>query len=291
MFVIIGIVVVTLAVIGGFMFAGGNVVLLIQPAEFIIIVGTAVGSMLISSPPNLLKKIKGSIPLLIKGFKITKQDYLELLKAMNDLFLLAQRDGLLAIEKHIENPQESEILSQAKSFVSNHHVVTFFSDTMKVMLSGGVPPHELETLIDTEIETFEMEGKPVIATISKVGDAFPGLGIVAAVLGIIVTMSSIDKGPEYVGLHVAAALVGTFLGVLLSYGFVGPMATNLERIHESEKRYLETIKSCIVAYAKGNPPIVSVEFARRTIFSDYRPSFSELENYIRGRGEAGSESK
>ncbi len=291
MFVIIGIVVVILAVIGGFMFAGGNVVLLIQPAEFVIIVGAAVGSMLISSPPNLLKKIVGSIPLLIKGFKITKKDYLELLKAMNDLFLLAQRDGLLAIEKHIENPQESEILSQAKSFVSNHHVVTFFSDTMKVMLSGGVPPHELETLIDAEIETFEMEGKPVTATISKVGDAFPGLGIVAAVLGIIVTMSSIDKGPEYVGLHVAAALVGTFLGVLLSYGFVGPMATNLELIHESEKRYLETIKSCIVAYAKGNPPIVSVEFARRTIFSDYRPSFSELENYIRGRGEAGSESK
>lgn len=291
MFVIIGIVVVIMAVIGGFMFAGGNVVLLIQPAEFVIIVGAAVGSMLISSPPNLLKKIVGSIPLLIKGFKITKQDYLELLKAMNDLFLLAQRDGLLAIEKHIENPQESEILSQAKSFVSNHHVVTFFSDTMKVMLSGGVPPHELETLIDAEIETFEIEGKPVTATISKVGDAFPGLGIVAAVLGIIVTMSSIDKGPEYVGLHVAAALVGTFLGVLLSYGFVGPMATNLELIHESEKRYLETIKSCIVAYAKGNPPIVSVEFARRTIFSDYRPSFSELENYIRGRGEAGSESK
>lgn len=284
MFVIIGIVVVTAAVIGGFMFAGGNVVLLVQPAEFIIIVGAAVGSMLISSPPTLLKKIFASIPLLIKGFKITKQDYLEMLKALNDLFLLAQRDGLLAIEKHIENPKESEILSQAKNFVNNHHVITFFSDTMKVMLSGGVPPHELETLIDAEIETFEMEGKPVTATISKVGDAFPGLGIVAAVLGIIVTMSSINKGPEYVGMHVAAALVGTFLGVLLAYGFVNPMATNLELTHENEKRYLETIKSCIVAYAKGNPPIVAVEFARRTIFSDYRPTFSELEGYIRGKG-------
>jgi chemotaxis protein MotA len=283
MFVIIGFIVVTISVIGGFMIAGGNVVLLIQPAEFIIIVGAALGSMLISSPPSLIKKIVASIPFLIKGFKITKKDYLELLKAMNDLFLLAQRDGLLAIEKHIETPKDSEILSQAKNFVNNHHVVTFFSDTMKVMLSGGVPPHELETLIDAEIETFEMEGKPVTGAISKVGDAFPGLGIVAAVLGIIVTMSSINKGPEYVGLHVAAALVGTFLGVLLAYGFVNPMATNLELIHESEKRYLETIKTCIVAYAKGNPPIVSVEFARRTIFSDQRPSFSELENYIRGK--------
>jgi chemotaxis protein MotA len=287
MFVIIGIVVVIGAVIGGFIFAGGNVVLLIQPAEFIIIVGAAVGSLLISSPPTLLKKMVSSIPLLIKGFKITKQDYLELLKALNDLFLLAQRDGLLAIEKHIESPKESEILSQAKNFVNNHHVITFFSDTMKVMLSGGIPPHELETLIDAEIETFELEGKPITATISKVGDAFPGLGIVAAVLGIIVTMSSINKGAEYVGLHVAAALVGTFLGVLLSYGFVGPMATNLELIHESEKRYFETIKACIVAYAKGNPPIVAVEFARRTIFSDYRPSFTELENFIRGRGAEG----
>ncbi len=285
MFVIIGIVIVLGAILGGFTLAHGNLVLLIQPAEFVIILGAALGSLLISSPLSVIKKIFGSIPHLIKGVNFTKQDYLELLKSFNDLFLLAQRDGLLSIEKHIESPKDSEILSVNKTFINNHHASTFFSDTMKVMLSGGVPPHELEALIDAEIETFEMESKPVVNAISKVGDSFPGLGIVAAVLGIIVTMSSIDEGAATVGMHVAAALVGTFLGVLMAYGFVNPIATNLELQHELEKRYLETIKACIVAYAKGNPPIIAVEIARRTIFSDYRPSFQELENYIRGKSD------
>ena len=285
MFVIIGIVVVIAAVIGGFMIAGGNLVLLVQPSEFITIIGAALGSLLISSPLSLLKKIVKSLPQLFKSEHYEKKDYLELLKSFNDLFLVAQRDGLLAIEKHIENPQESDILSKNKKFLNNEFAKTFFSDTMKVMLSGGVPPHELEGLIDTEIETVEVESKPVINAISKVGDSFPGLGIVAAVLGIIVTMSSIDKGAAYVGMHVAAALVGTFLGVLIAYGFVNPMSTNLEVSLEHKIRYLLTIKTCIVAYAKGNPPIIAVEMARRTIFSDVRPTFSELENYMRGKTE------
>jgi chemotaxis protein MotA len=208
---------------------------------------------------------------------------LELLKSFNELFLVAQRDGLLAIEKHIENPKESDILSMNKKFVQNDMLRNFFSDTMKVMLSGGIPPHELEDLIDTEIETFEIESKPVPASLSRVGDSLPGLGIVAAVLGIIVTMASIDKGAEVVGHHVAAALVGTFLGVLLSYGFVNPLAANIEHNIENKIRVFETIKACIVAYAKGNPPIIAVEIARRTIFSDERPTFGELEDYVRGK--------
>jgi chemotaxis protein MotA len=154
---------------------------------------------------------------------------------------------------------------------------------MKVLLSGGIPPQELETLIDAEIKTFELESKPISHTISKLGDSLPGLGIVAAVLGIIVTMSSIDQGAEAVGHHVAAALVGTFLGVLLAYGFVNPLAGNIEHNFETRIRYLETIKTCILSYAKGNPPILAVEMARRTIFSDERPTFSELENYVRGK--------
>ena len=283
MFVIIGIVVVIIAVIGGFMFAGGDVVLLMQPAEFIIICGAALGSLLIASPLNVIKKIIKSLTGLFKSEAYSKQDYLELLKAFNDLFLLAQRDGLLAIEKHIEVPEKSDILSKNKKFLANELAKTFFCDTMKVMLSGGVPPHELEGLIDAEIETLEAETKPAIGTLSKVGDSFPGLGIVAAVLGIIVTMSSIDEGAAYVGHHVAAALVGTFLGVLMAYGFVNPIATNLEIGLEEKTRYLETIKSCIVAYAKGNPPIIAVEMARRTIFSETRPTFGELEAYMRGK--------
>ncbi len=285
MFVIIGIVVVVISVVGGFMFAGGEVVLLIQPAEFVVIIGAAIGSLLISAPLAVIKKIVKTIPGVFKSHTHTKEEYLELLKAFNDLFLLAQREGLLAIEKHIENPDESDILSKSPRFLNNTFAKTFFCDTMKVMLSGGVPPHELENLIDAEILTLEAETKPAIMAITKMGDAFPGLGIVAAVLGIIVTMGSIDEGAATVGHHVAAALVGTFLGVLLAYGFVGPLATNLEVALEEKMRYLETIKACIVAYAKGNPPIIAVEIARRTIFSDERPTFSELENYMRGKTE------
>ncbi len=285
MFVIIGIVVVTVSVVGGYMFAGGDVILLMQPAEFIIIIGAAVGSLLISAPLGVLKKVMKTLPGVFKSHTYSKEDYLELLKAFNDLFLLAQRDGLLAIEKHVEKPEESDILSKNQKFLGNELAITFFCDTMKVMLTGGVPPHELENLIDAEIETLEAETKPAINAITKMGDAFPGLGIVAAVLGIIVTMASIDKGPAYVGMHVAAALVGTFVGVLLAYGFVNPIATNLEIGLEEKMRYLETIKACVVAYAKGNPPIIAVEIARRTIFSEERPTFSELENFMRGKTE------
>ncbi len=283
MFVIIGFFVVILSIVVGFFIAGGNFLLLLQYAELITIGGAAVGSLLIASPISLLEKIFAEIPKAIKSENYTKKDYLELLKSFNELFLVAQRDGLLAIEKHVEDPRTSQILSVNKKFVNNDLARNFFADTMKVMLSGGVPPHELEELIDTEIETLEIESKPVPAALARVGDSLPGLGIVAAVLGIIVTMASIDKGAEVVGHHVAAALVGTFLGVLLAYGFVNPLAANIEHNMETRMRLFTTIKACIVAYAKGNPPIIAIEIARRTIFSDERPTFSELENYVRGR--------
>ena len=283
MFVIIGIAVVAFGIVTGFLLAGGNLLLLLQWSEFIVIGGAAIGSLLISAPISLLKKILAEIPKAISPDHFSQKDYLELLKSFNDLFLVAQRDGLLAIEKHIENPTESDILSKNKKFINNEVTRNFFCDTMKVMLSGGIPPHELENVIDTEIETYEMELKPVPASIARVGDSLPGLGIVAAVLGIIVTMSSIDKGAEVVGHHVAAALVGTFLGVLLAYGFINPLAANIEHNMENKLRLFVTVKACIVSYAKGNPPIIAVEIARRTIFTDDRPTFTELENYVRGK--------
>ncbi len=223
---------------------------------------------------------------MFKSHAYSKEDYLELLKAFNDLFLLAQRDGLLAIEKHVEKPEESDILSKNQKFLNNELAKTFFCDTMKVMLSGGVPPHELENLIDAEIQTLEAETKPVINAITKMGDAFPGLGIVAAVLGIIITMGSIDQGAAVVGEHVAAAL-----GWNISWVFYLPMDLLIQWLQilkvglEEKMRYLETIKACVLAYAKGNPPIIAVEMARRTIFSEERPTFSELENYMRGKTE------
>jgi len=283
MFVIVGLAVVIISIIVGFTMAGGNLMLLLQWSEFLVIGGAAIGSVLIATPLSLLKKVVKEITQVIKPKHNSKQDYLDLLKSFNELFLIAQRDGLLSIEKHIENPDQSNILSQNKKFIENEFTKTFFCDTMKVLLSSGIPHHELEGLIDAEIKTFELESKPISHTISKLGDALPGLGIVAAVLGIIVTMSSIDQGAEAVGHHVAAALVGTFLGVLLAYGFVNPLAGNIEHNFETKIRYLETIKTCILSYAKGNPPILAVEMARRTIFSDDRPTFSELENYVRGK--------
>ncbi len=283
MFIIIGSVVVLGSLVTGFSMAGGNLAALIQISEFITIGGAALGALIIMAPLPTLKKIIASVTKALGHKHLEKEDYMKLLKAFYDIFLVAQRDGLLAIEKHIEDPAASEILSQSDKLVNNEVAVAFFADTLKVMLSGGVPPHEIEALMDTEIETFETETKPLGGLLNKLGDSFPGLGIVAAVLGIIVTMSSINEGAEAVGHHVAAALVGTFLGVLLAYGFVGPLATNIEHMYEDESRFLETIKTAIVAYAKGNPPIVAVEIARRTLFSDVRPTFSELEDYLRGK--------
>lgn len=282
MFIIIGIVLVLGGVVVGFTMAGGHLEVLIQVSEFVTIGGAAIGSFLVATPMPVIKKIFVLLPKALKGEHFSKEDYLQMLKSFNDLFLIAQRDGLLSIESHIENPKESEVLSQSTKFVDNELLQNFFADTMKVMLSGGIPPHELENLMDSEIDTFEHEFNAVPAAITKVADAFPGLGIVAAVLGIIITMGSINDGAEAVGHHVAAALVGTFLGILLSYGVFGPISDAIQHVIDHEKGFLVTIKTCVLAYAKGNPPIVAVEMARRTIPSDVRPTFSELEEYMRG---------
>lgn len=283
MFVIIGIVVVIAAVVLGFTIPGGNLVLLVQISEFITIGGAAIGSLLIASPLSLIKKMMSAIPKSVSHKPNTKEDYMHMLKAFSDLFLIAQREGLLAIEKHVEAPEKSEILIRPKKFINDKIRRNFFCDTMKVMLAGSVPPHELEGLMDAEIETFEKERKPISEGLGRVGDSLPGLGIVAAVLGIIITMASINEGAEAVGHHVAAALVGTFLGVLLAYGFVNPLAANIAHMIEEETQDLQIIKSYILAYSKGNPPFVAAEIARRTIFSDERPTFQELESTLRGK--------
>ncbi len=283
MFVIIGAVVVLVGVVAGFSIAGGNLLLLIQISEFITIGGAAIGSLLIASPLSLIKKMIAAITGSFGSHGNSKDDYMQMLKAFSDLFLIAQREGLLAIEKHIEAAEKSDILKKAEKFIHDDYRRSFFCDTMKVMLAGSVPPHELEGLMDAEIETYEKENRPIFEGIARVGDSLPGLGIVAAVLGIIVTMSAINEGAEKVGHHVAAALVGTFLGVLMAYGFVNPLAANIQHTIEEKVQDLQIIKAYILAYAKGNPPFVAAEIARRSIFLDQRPSFTELENSLRGK--------
>lgn len=283
--VLIGIIVVFVCVFGGFLWAAHfNPVAIgffLHPYEYIIIVGAAVGSMLIANSMSLnMRVIKGVLGTL-KGSKVNKKTYIELLKMLYELFQFAKREGLIALEQHIENPDQSSIISKYPSFLANHHAVAFLCDTLKVVLSGGVPAHDLEELMEIDLENHHEEEHEPAAALNTVGDAFPGLGIVAAVLGIIVTMLSITEGAETVGAKVGGALVGTFMGVLLAYGFVGPLAKNMEASIKAEGKYLQTIKEALLSFAKGAPASVAIEYGRRAIDPHNRPSFSETEEALK----------
>jgi len=282
MLTIVGLGVVIVSVIGGFILEGGPVLVLIQVAEFMIIGGSAVGALLISTPSKLLKKIINNLIKTLQGTKISKQTYLDLLKLLYELFSIIRKDGLIAIESHIERPSESPIFQNYPVFLKQPHLIEFISDTMRLVIMGGVPPHEIELLMDADIELHHHEGSKPSMILQKIGDSLPGLGIVAAVLGIVITMQAINGPPEEIGHKVAAALVGTFLGVFASYGFIQPLATNLELSNDDDSRIYHVIKSGIICAAKGLNPILSVEFARRSISTDFRPSFQEMESYVKG---------
>jgi len=281
MFVIIGIAVVVGGVLGGFMLHGGPLAVLLQWSEFLIIGGASIGSMLVGTPLPVLKRLVASIGAILKGDQYTRDEYMNLLKTQFELFNVATRDGLINIESHITDPGKSSIFSKNPFLLKNHHALEYLCDTLKLLLGGGIPPYEIEAMLETDIDTHHAETASSPSLVQKLGDALPGLGIVAAVLGIVITMQAIDGPPQEIGEKVAAALVGTFLGVLMSYGFIQPIATHLELLNESGSRYLECIKAGVVAFAKGSPPIIVVEFARRSIFSNVRPTFEELEKAVR----------
>ncbi len=284
MFVIIGIFVVLAGVLGGFIFEGGPLLVLMQFGEFIIIGGAAIGSLLISSPPSVLKKIVNRVIGAVKGSSASSAaTYLELLKLLFEVFQMSRKEGLIALEGHIERPEESAIFGKYPQFISQNHLIAFICDTFRLVILGGVPPHDLEALMDEDIETHHDEGAKPGMILQKIGDALPGIGIVAAVLGIIITMQAISGPAEQIGEKVAAALVGTFLGILTSYGFLQPLATNIDLGNEEESKIFNTVKSAVVAFAKGFNPIVCVEFGRRAIPADYRPSFQEMEDHVKGK--------
>jgi chemotaxis protein MotA len=281
MFLLIGLAIVFVAMIVGFMMGGGNPLSLIHPSEFVTIGGIAGGSLIAANPISLLKKIFGSFKLMISGPGISKADYLDVMKMLYELFQYAKREGLIALEPHVESPETSSIISKYPSFLKHHHEVEFLCDTLKVILSGGIPAHDLEELMDIDIEGHHGDEHKVVSALQTVGDALPGIGIVAAVLGIIITMGKISEGAETIGKSVASALTGTFLGVLLSYGFVQPMARNLELTYSIKSRYMEAIKHSLLSFAKGAPAAVAVEYARRAIDPASRPSFSETEQAVK----------
>ncbi|MEW5974638.1 MAG: flagellar motor stator protein MotA [Acidobacteriota bacterium] len=277
MFAIIGIVVVTVAVLGGFAMAGGPFLVLVQPSEFVVICGAALGAVLIGNPPTVLKLMAQRLPAIFTGGAYHKQAYLELLTMLYELFNKARKDGLIGLEEEVMKPDSSQIFSRYPAFLKNHLAMDFLCDTLKLMINGVTDTHEIEKAMDAELETHHQEGGLAPGILSKMGDGLPGLGIVAAVLGIIITMQSMDGPPEEIGHHVAAALVGTFLGVLLSYGYIQPLSTQLEHMAHEESKYLECIKAAIISFAGGANPVVAVEFARKIIYSFNRPTNAEME--------------
>ena len=285
MFAIIGIVVVFGAVLGGYLMEHGNVKVLLQPAELLIIGGAGAGTVLIANPLHILKQIASGVVVVFKGSSITKQRYIDSLKVTYELLNKARRQGLMSLETDVEEPDKSPIFSKDAEFLKNHHVRYFFCDSMRMAISG-VEAFELDQLMDLDLEVQHHEATQPITSLSTMADSLPGLGIVAAVLGVVITMGALGGPPEEIGHKVAAALVGTFLGILLCYGLVGPIASNMSKAADEERAYLNVLKVLIISFLKGTAPIMAVEAARRAIPGHVRPSFSELEQACRGGGAA-----
>ena len=281
MFVIIGMVVVLGSVIGGYLLEHGNISLLFQPVELLIIGGAATGGFIIQSPQKVIGVVLKNITRVFSAKGTSKTEFLEVLGVLNAIFSKMRKEGLIAIEADIENPKESAIFSKYPGILKNHHVVTFICDNLKVIISTNVASHELENIMELEMETHHHEAMTPSHSVTKIADGLPALGIVAAVLGVVLTMAKISEPPEVLGHSIGAALVGTFLGVLLSYGFVGPIGTHLEHIANNDMVLFQVIKIALVSFVGGAAPQIAVEYARRVIPSDAKPGFTELEDAIR----------
>jgi chemotaxis protein MotA len=282
MIIIIGALIVTASVFGGFMMGGGHPGTLVQISEFVVICGAAGGAMVIMSPWKVLMDLVKQILAALKGSPYKRSSYDELFKALYELFLLGRRNGMIALEEHVMNPQTSAIFTKYPSFVKNERAVLLLCDGLRPIIDGKVKPDQLRMLLETEIETMEDEHHKPVNVLTRVGDSMPGFGIVAAVLGIVITMGSISGPIEMIGHHVAAALVGTFLGVLLAYGFVNPLAVNLEFNGLSELCYFRCIATAITGFAGGMAPVMAIEMARRGLGEEVRPTAEELETLVKG---------
>jgi len=288
MFVIIGIVVVFGAIVGGYLMEHGNIRVLLQPAELLIIGGAAVGTVLIANPLHILKAMAGGIAGAFGGSKYGKDKYLETLKMMYELFSRARKEGLMALETDSDAPDKSPVFSKYPAFLKDHHALAFVCDTIRMAAAGGVEPFDMDQMMELDMEVHHHDAGQPISSLSTMADSLPGLGIVAAVLGVVITMGALGGPPEEIGHKVAAALVGTFLGILLCYGFVGPLAGNMAKASEEEHAYYHILRVVMVSFMKGTPPTVAVEFARRAIPGHVRPPFQEVEKYIKHGGGGGS---
>src|SRR5271165_1659717 len=277
MFAIIGMLVVLVAVIGGFLMEHGPIRVLMQPSELVIIGGAAVGTLLVANPLHTLKGVVSGVKLVFSGPRFNKQRYLDALKMMYDLFARIRRDGPASVENDVEAPMESKFFSNYPSFLKDHETRDFVCDTMRMAIMGGVEPFDVDQMIEADMDVHQHEATLPITALSTMADSLPGLGIVAAVLGVVMTMSALGGPPEEIGKKVAAALVGTFLGILLCYGFVGPLAANLTKLAHEEREYWHVLRVTMIAFMKGTSPLLATEMGRRAIPGHVRPTFQEFE--------------
>ena len=281
MLIFVGTLVTLLSVFGGYALEGGHLGALMQPVEILMIAGAGIGAFILGNSVKTIKATIQVLPTLFKGAKYDKSMYMELMGLLYVLLAKARKEGTLALEADIEDPSKSPVFSQYPKILADHHIVEFLTDYLRLMVSGNMNAFEIESLMDEEIETHHAEGEGPAHALQRVGDAMPAFGIVAAVMGVVHTMASADKPPAVLGAMIAEALVGTFLGVLLSYGLVGPLASLAEqRANESTKMF-QCIKVTILASLNGYAPAIAVEFGRKVLFSPERPSFTELEEHVR----------
>ena len=286
MFVIIGIAVVFGAVVAGYLMEKGNLKVLLQPAELVIIGGAAIGTVLIANPLYILKAIVGGIGGVFGGSKFGKDKYLETMKMMNELFSRARKEGLMALETDSDAPDKSPVFSKYPKFLKDHHALDFVCDTLRMAAGGGVEPFDMDQMMELDMDVHHHGTAQPIAALSTMADALPGLGIVAAVLGVVITMGALGGPPEEIGHKVAAALVGTFLGILLCYGLIGPVAANMSKGADEEHAYYYVLRVTMAAFMRGTPPTVAVEFGRRAIPGNVRPTFQDVEKHIKNKGDA-----
>jgi len=286
MLVIIGIVVVMAGILGGYLMEHGNIRVLIQPAELVIIGGAAIGTVLIGNPMYILKQIVGGLIGVFGSSKYGKPQYMETMKMLYELFSRARKEGLMSLETDSDNPEQSPIFSKYPKFLKDHHSLHFVCDTIRMAAGGGVEPFDVDQMMELDMDVHHHGAALPVSALATMADSLPGLGIVAAVLGVVITMGALGGPPEEIGHKVAAALVGTFLGILLCYGFIGPIAANMAKATDDEHAFYHVVRIVIVSFIKGSPPSIAVEFGRRAIPSHLRPSFQELEKHLKGGGDA-----
>jgi len=281
MLVIVGYLIIILSVFGGFALAGGHLAALWQPVEVLMIGGGAIGAFVVGNSSKALKATLKGLPGVFKGTKYTKTVYMELMTLLYEILGKIRKEGLMSIESDMDDPQNSPIFTKYPTILADHHVTEFITDYLRLMVGGNLNALEIENLMDSELETHHQEGEVPIHCIAKLGDGLPAFGIIAAVMGVVHTMESVHLPPAELGMLIAAALVGTFLGILLAYGFVSPLAAKLEhQLHESSK-LLECVKTTLLANLNGYSPVLAIEFGRKVLFSTERPSFLELEQHVK----------